>query len=60
MSKILLGTLVAVAVAGVVWYLVDEEGFMDTVDDVRDKADEAYSGIRDKFVRSDEEMPEAI
>lgn len=60
MNKILLGALVAVAVAGVVWYLVDEDSFLDTVDDVRDKADEAYSGIRDRIARSGEEMPEAM
>ncbi len=60
MNKILVGVLVAAAVAGVVWYLVDEDGFLDTVDDIRDKADEAYSGIRDRFTHSGEEMPEAI
>lgn len=60
MNKILLGALVAAAVAGVVWYLVDEDGFLDTVDDVRDKADETYSGIRDRFTRAGEEMPEAM
>lgn len=60
MNKILLGALVAAAVAGVVWYLIDEEGFLDTVDDARDKADEAYSKVRDRFVKSGEEMPEAI
>lgn len=60
MNKILLGTLVAAAVAGVVWYLYDEESFLDTVDDLRDKADETYSKVRDRFVQSEEEMPEAI
>jgi hypothetical protein len=60
MNKILVGALVAAAVAGVVWYLYDEEGFLDTVDDLRDKADETYSKVRDRFVQSEEEMPEAI
>lgn len=60
MNKIVLGALVAAAVAGVVWYLYDEEGFLDTVDDIRDKADEAYSSVRDRFSKSGEEMPEAM
>lgn len=60
MNKILLGALVATAIAGVVWYLIDEESFLDTVDDVRDKADEAYSGIRNRIVKTGEEVPEAI
>lgn len=60
MNKILLGALVAAAVAGVVWYLSDEEGFLDTVDDIRDKADEAYSGIRDRFTKSGEEAADAL
>ena len=60
MNKIVLGALVAAAVAGIVWYLYDEEGFLDTVDDIRDKADDAYSKVKDRFARSGEEMPEAI
>jgi hypothetical protein len=60
MNKILLGALVAAAVAGVVWYLADEEGFLDTVDDVRDKADEAYSKVRDRFAGAGEDASEAI
>lgn len=60
MNKILVGALVAAAVAGVVWYLYDEESFLDTVDDLRDKADETYSKVRDRFVHAEEEMPEAI
>lgn len=60
MNKIVLGALVAAAVAGVVWYLYDEESFLDTVDDIRDKADGAYAKVRDRFASSDAEMPETI
>lgn len=59
MNKILVGALVAAAVAGVVWYLYDEEGFLDTVDDIRDKADDAYGKVKDRFARSGEEVSEA-
>ena len=54
MNKILLGALVAAAVAGVVWYLYDEESFLDTVDDIRDKADEAMGKVRGRFGQGDE------
>jgi hypothetical protein len=60
MNRILLGTLVAAAVAGVVWYLYDEESFMDTVDDIRDKADDAIGKVKDRFTREGEEMPDAL
>lgn len=60
MNKILLGALVAAAVAGVVWYLYDEESFLDTVDDIRDKADDAVGKVKDRFTRSDGEAPEML
>ena len=60
MNKILVGALVAAAVAGVVWYLYDEDGFLDTVDDIRDKADDALGKVKDRFNRSGEEAPEAF
>ena len=49
MKKIVLGALVAAAVAGVVWYLYDEESFRDTVDDLKDKADDVYGKVKDKY-----------
>ncbi|MBB1282973.1 hypothetical protein HRH25_01215 [Flavisolibacter sp. BT320] len=60
MNKILVGALVAAAVAGVVWYLMDEEGFLDTVDDIREKADDTVGKVKERFSRSGEEMPDAI
>ena len=60
MNKILVGALVAAAVAGVVWYLMDEEGFLDTVDDIRDKADDTLGKVKDRFSRPGEEAPEAM
>jgi hypothetical protein len=47
MKKILIGALVCAAVAGVVYYLRDPEKFSDTVDDLKDKASDAYSKLRD-------------
>lgn len=60
MNKILAGALVAVAVAGVVWYLMDEEGFLDTVDDIREKADDSLSKVKERFGKVGEESTEAI
>ncbi|WP_121354408.1 hypothetical protein [Flavisolibacter nicotianae] len=60
MKKILLGALVAAAVAGVVWYLYDEENFKDTIDDLKDKADGAFGKVKDKFARQREEMADSL
>jgi hypothetical protein len=60
MNKILLGALVAAAVAGVVWYLYDEESFMDTVDDIRDKADDTYGKVRERFASTADEATQAM
>ncbi len=60
MKKILLGALVCAAVAGVVYYLYDEDKFKDTVDDLKNKADDALSQVKDKFNRHKEEYAEAI
>jgi hypothetical protein len=60
MNKIVLGALIAAAVAGVVWYLVDEENFKETFDDLKDKADDAYGKVKDKFDRHKEEMTETM
>ena len=60
MKKIVLGALVCAAVAGVVWYLYDEESFKDTLDDLKDKADDAYGMVKDKFSKQQEEMMDAM
>lgn len=60
MNKIILGALVCAAVAGAVWYLYDEESFLDTVDDLKDKADDAMGKVREQFNRYGEEAPEAL
>jgi hypothetical protein len=60
MNKILLGALVCAAVAGVVWYLYDEESFLDTVDDLRDKADDTVGKVKQKFGNRSEEMADAL
>jgi hypothetical protein len=59
MKKIVLGALVAAAVAGVVWYLYDEEHFRDTFEDLKDKADDAFGKVKDRFSRQQEEMADA-
>lgn len=60
MKKIVLGALVAAAVAGVVWYLYDEESFRDTVDDLKDKADDALGKVKDKIGKRSEEAVDAM
>lgn len=60
MKKIVLGALVAAAVAGVVWYLYDEESFQDTVDDLKDKADDVVGKVKDKWGKRTEEAVDAF
>lgn len=60
MKKILLGALVCAAVAGVVWYLNDEDGFKDTFGDLKDKADDALGKVKDKFSKQREEAMDAM
>lgn len=60
MKKIVLGALVAATVAGVVWYLYDEESFRDTFDDLKDKADDAFGKVKDKFGKRAEEAVDAV
>lgn len=60
MKKIILGALVAAAVAGVVWYLYDEESFQDTVDDLKDKADDVVGKVKDKWGKRSEEAMDAL
>lgn len=60
MKKILLGALVCAAVAGVVFYLYDEDKFKDTVDDWKDKADDALGKVKDKFNQKKEAYTDAM
>ena len=60
MKKILLGALVCAAVAGVVYYLYDEESFKETVDDLKDKADDALGQVKDRFNKKKEEFADSI
>lgn len=49
MKKILIGALVAAAVAGVIYYLNDPEKFNDTVDDLKKKAGDTFDKIKDNY-----------
>jgi len=60
MKKILLGALVCAAVAGVVYYLYDNEKFNETVGDLKDKADDALGKVKDRFGKHKEEFANAI
>ena len=60
MKKILLGALVCAAVAGIVYYLNDPEGFSDTVDDLKDKADDTYAKAKKNLNKSQDELEDAI
>lgn len=60
MKKILLGALVCAAVAGVVYYLYDSEQFADTFDDLKSKADDALSKVKDSFSKSEKDLRAAV
>ena len=60
MKKILIGAVVCAAVAGVVWYLYDEENFRDTLDDLKEKADDTYGKLKDKLGKRSEEAVDAM
>jgi hypothetical protein len=60
MKKILLGALVCAAVAGVVFYLYDEEKFNDTVDDLKDTADDALGKVKDVFNKAEKDVRSAV
>lgn len=60
MKKILLGAVVCAAVAGVVYYLYDQESFKETVDDLKGRADDALSKVKDTLGKKHEEFEEAM
>ena len=60
MKKILLGALVCAAVAGVVYYLYDNEKFKETVDDLKGKADDALGRVKEKFSKHKDEFADAM
>ena len=59
MKKILLGALVCAAVAGVVYYLYDPKKFNETLGDIKDKADDAYSKVKDRFSKAEKGLQTA-
>lgn len=60
MKKILIGALVCAAVAGVVFYLNDPEKFADTVDDLKDKADDALSKVKNSISKQEKDFRSAV
>ncbi len=60
MKKILIGALVCAAVAGVVFYLKDPEKFADTVDDLKDKADDALSKVKNSISKQEKDLRSAV
>lgn len=56
MKKILLGAIVAAAAAGVVFYLTNPEKFREVVDDLKDKADDAMSKVKDTWEKSEQDF----
>ncbi len=60
MNKVLLGVLVGAVVAGVAFYLYDEEKFMETFDDLKDKADDVLGTVKDRFNKEGGEMADSM
>lgn len=56
MKKIIVGALVCAAVAGVVFYLKDPERFSETVDDLKDKADDLISKAKNGLNRTEDDV----
>ena len=60
MKKILIGALVCAAVASVVFYLKDPEKFADTVDDLKDKADDAISKVKSSISKQERDLRTSV
>jgi gas vesicle protein len=60
MKKILIGALVCAAVAGVVFYLTDPEKFSDTVDDLKNKADDALGKVKNSFGKAEKDYTNSM
>lgn len=60
MKKILLGALVCAAVAGVVYYLYDSEKFNDIVDDLKDKADDTLTKVKQTLNKQTQDLQGAM
>jgi hypothetical protein len=62
MNKTLISALVVTAIAGVVvaLYLNDPETFNDTVDDLKDKANEGYKKVKKGLSKSKDTAEEAL
>jgi hypothetical protein len=55
MKKILLGAVVCAAAAGVVFYLTNPDKFKEVVDDLKGKADDALSKVKDTWEKSEKD-----
>ncbi len=60
MKKILLGALVCAAVAGVVFYLYDPEKINETLDDLKDTADDALSKVKNTLNKQGKEFSNSV
>lgn len=60
MKKIILGALVCAAVAGVVYYLNDPEKFSDTLDDLKQRADDAIGKAKDGLANAEKSVRNAV
>jgi uncharacterized protein YdbL (DUF1318 family) len=60
MGKILLTVLIGAAVAGVVYYLVDEEGAKKVMGNIKDAATDAYDQIGKKFGKVTDDVNSAM
>ena len=56
MNKILLGALVCAAAAGVVFYLTNPEKFQEVVDDLKGKADDAMSKVKETWEKTEQDF----
>lgn len=60
MKKILLGALVCAAVAGVVFYLYDSEKFNETLEDLKDTADDTLSKVKESLAKKERDIRSTV
>jgi hypothetical protein len=60
MKKIILGALVCAAVAGVVYYLNDPEKFSETLDDLKQKGEDALGKAKSGLASAERSVRNSV
>ncbi|HWJ27585.1 MAG TPA: hypothetical protein VNS32_13655 [Flavisolibacter sp.] len=60
MGKLLLTALAGAAVAGIVYYLIDEEGAKKMMGDIKDAASDAYNKMNDHWGKVETSVSDTV